>query len=122
MDTFLSILKSRKNPLDSMESRSNGLYPFPVEIWQDILLITTEPDYETSGTSLEDDEINSYPVFSSETEDALRDPRGVYSSIIFKTRLSIILVCKSWYYIGMPILWSHLKLDEVDWRKCCRKG
>lgn len=93
------------NPLDQMPPSTAGLYPFPVEVWEQIFSLV-----ENSSSFSRDVRDNIHHFFSTEDETHFRDPFAVDSRIFFRTRLSIILVCRSWYHVGVAVLWSHLRI------------
>lgn len=116
MKSLLSLLRIRRSPLQIMSDDSNGLYPFPVEIWQEIFSKAAESSDKMAEKNQGHHRLASW--FSpNEIENLINDPIASESHHAFKNRLNIILVCKSWYLIGIPALWSHLKLKEIDDRQ-----
>jgi hypothetical protein len=107
----LTALKHRwRNPLNRMKSSAVGLYPLPVELWQEILAIAGSPD--------EGKEEILYSALTScfftTKENIFQTPLTTQHRLLLRTRHSIILVCKSWYFMGIHILWSHLQFNEED--------
>lgn len=90
---------------DQMPYGTTGLDPFPVEIWRYIFTLVEEPvQYSVNGAQ-------TYQYFFSEEDEShLWDLEASMDQSVFQTRLSIVLACRSWYYMGLPILWSHLFL------------
>jgi hypothetical protein len=113
IQSVISLKHRWRNPLDRMKSSAVGLHPLPIELWEEIFAIATDADIYWA-------ERDGYwctiwnPFFSKKEEDHLRDPMACDNQALFRTRHSIILVCKSWYFLGIPILWSHLQFNEQD--------
>jgi hypothetical protein len=110
----LTALKHRwRNPLNRMKSGAVGLYPLPVELWHEIFTIAANPHERMQEV------LHSVltPLFFSKEEDIFRKPFTPQHRLSLRTRHSIILVCKSWYFMGIPILWYHLHFNEEDPRK-----
>jgi hypothetical protein len=95
-----------------MKSRAVGLYPLPVELWEEIFAIATDVNDYWAKKRGDRCSIQN-PFFSLEEEEFVRNPPGLDRELL-RTRYSIIMVCKSWYFMGLPILWSHLQFDERD--------
>lgn len=111
MASIISLLRGRKASSKAVADSCNGLYPFPVEIWQAIFESTASSDQEME----EEIRIRANWFFSDETEHLIGDPTAAESHLAFNTRFNIIFVCKSWYSMGIQALWSHLKLKEIDY-------
>jgi hypothetical protein len=95
-----------------MKSSAVGLHPLPVELWEEIFAIAT--DVNNYWAKIAGDWCSvQYPFFSSEEEEFVRTPPAKLDKELLRTRYSIILVCKSWYFMGIPLLWSHLQFDEM---------
>jgi len=115
MQSIISFKHRWNNPLNRMKSSAVGLHPLPVELWVDIFSFATdENEYwaERQGHRC----ILSNPFFTAREESLLQDPMACCIRRLVRTRYSIILVCKSWYFMGIPILWSHLQIKENDTR------
>lgn len=108
MDSLLSLINLRRNPLNRMTYSGAGLHPLPVEIWERIFSLMEEL-YPPSDKNFHD----IYHFFSPEDEHYQRhqrDPSPLASKNrdLIHTRLSIVLVCRSWYCVGIRILLSHV--------------
>jgi hypothetical protein len=115
IQSVISLKHRWRSPLNGMRSSANGLHPLPVELWEEIFSIATDADAywaEKQGSWC----TISNPFFTTTEEDLLRDPMACDNLGLLRTRHSIILVCKSWYFMGIPILWSHLQFNEKDSR------
>lgn len=95
----------RGNPLDRMTYSGNGLHPLPVEMWQRIL------SYAVDLYQYQEEEHHGF-FFSQKVEALLHDPSDEQIGTLIRRRLSIVLVCRSWYFMGIPILWSHLQIGQ----------
>jgi hypothetical protein len=115
MQSIIALKHRWNNPLNGMKSSAVGLYPLPVELWEKIFAFATDADEYWAETQGDWCTILN-PFFSSKEEDLLRDPTAWNGQSLLHTRHSIPLVCKSWYFMGIPVLWSHLQLDEKDTR------
>lgn len=114
-----SIMSSIPSPiqqntaLDRMNYSTLGLHGLPTEIWQYIFRIAGDPlDYFNRVDPQFG--VASNWFFSDKTEATIRDYGDWAYPFLFRTRLSIILVCKSWYFMGIRLLWSHLRVRERD--------
>ena len=130
IQSVISLKHRWRNPLNRMRSSAVGLHPLPIELWEEIFAIATDTatywaEKERSWCTI------STPFFTAKEEDLLRDPAACDNQRLLRTRHSIILVCKSWYFMGIPILWSHLQFNEKDPRNVatipdlhrrCREG
>jgi hypothetical protein len=83
----------------------------PVEIWRHVFSLAASV-LEQDEFSL--DEASYYWMPWNSTV-----PSGLIHEVqldeIIKTRFCIIQVCKAWYFIGLPGLWSHLRLRCNKW-------
>lgn len=95
-----------QSPLDLMSFSVDGLYPLPVEIWRLVFALATS---ESLPAFLE-------APFSPIHREDLRDLTSLRSKKPVSVHHSIILVCKSWYFVDIPALWSHLHLNDRDSR------
>lgn len=93
-----------------MAYNAAGTPMLPVEVWQHIFSNAT--DIHQVASSSHGDEFCYF--FLAEEEALLRDPRGIQTSNLIRARLSIVLVCRSWYLMGIPIFWSHLQVPTHD--------
>jgi hypothetical protein len=93
-----------------MKSSAVGLYPLPVELWQEIFTIAANSDERMQEITYS----VLTPCYFFTEEDVFQTPLTAQHRFLLRTRHSIILVCKSWYFIGIPILWSHLQFNEGD--------
>lgn len=85
---------------------TTGLYPFPVEIWRYIFSLVED---SILYSAKEDQSYQHF--FSDEEESQLWDMDAFSDRTAVQTRLSIVLTCRSWYYMGISTLWSHLLLN-----------
>jgi hypothetical protein len=111
VQSTISLKHRWRSPRSQMKGSAVGLYPLPVEIWEEIFAIATDADTywaEIKGSWC----TISNPFFTAKEEDLLRDPTARNNLGLLRTRHSIILVCKSWYFMGIPFLWSHLQFNE----------
>jgi hypothetical protein len=103
-------LFQKRNSLSRMTYSGDGTRNLPVEIWQEIFKIAE------AYTVLPADIDNEIQTNSSIYEVLSFDPSILTQSYqlqpqsLFDLRLSIILVCNSWYYMGIAGLWSHVRL------------
>lgn len=88
-----------------------GAFNLPLEIWQDIFTTTTRPQYGSIDKKELWVSFSEYTVLSCGPPQALRDLSEYDQSISLKTRHSIVLVCKSWYFMGISMLWSHVRIN-----------
>ncbi|PVF98268.1 hypothetical protein CPB86DRAFT_797414 [Serendipita vermifera] len=91
-------------------SRVNGyrtIHDLPEEMLQEILAFATCADF---------DEFAHDSTFEPVPSRGL-SPNYISADIIwvFEDRLSVVLVCKSWYKLGLRFLYSHLRLDISWW-------
>lgn len=117
MSSIFSLLKTRRNPLESMTASTNGVYPLPIELWQHIFSIITSPYiYYNDGYDI--CSINPAWVYSRDDKLVPNIPEPEEYQSLLGARLSIVMVCKSWYFIGLPMLWSTLRIPEVNRNQC----
>jgi len=99
-----------------MESLSSASHTepekrLPVEIWRHVFSLATsvlgKDEFSLDEASYHVMPCNSTVPSGLIDEDQLNE--------IIKTRLRIIQVCKAWYFIGLPGLWSHLRLGCEKW-------
>lgn len=83
------------------------------EIWQAIFAIASDP-LQYFNCFRPNFKVPSNWFFSDRIEVLLHESEDEDNQALFSTRLSIILVCKSWYFMGIRLLWSHLRLKEAD--------
>lgn len=81
----------------------------PVEVWEEIFhfatVITGKDEFSTEGEAYYSMICDPRPVTTAfTTED---------HSWAIKTRRSIIMVCKKWYRIGLPLLWSNFRIRSM---------
>lgn len=96
MGRLLALLKlKRKKSLETL---------LPDELWVDIF----EKSSEVPAIDIDPD------TLSAQAPEIRRPSPWHWSNIqrAIKTRRNIVLVCKRWYRIGIPVLWSHL----IIWR------
>src|ERR1700761_556755 len=105
--------KRKCSVLDRMKYGMAGRCGLPTEIWQSIFLMASDPlQYFSRVHQNFGIPINWF--FPDKTETMLREHNDWDSDVLFYTRLSIVRVCKSWYFMGISILWSHIRLKEID--------
>jgi hypothetical protein len=79
----------------------------PVELWREIFMLATsipgKDEFSTEGSA--------HNIMKCDDPSIIIAPNSSELSEIIGTRFAIVLVCKFWYAIGMPILWSHLRLN-----------
>lgn len=104
--------RKRPNPLDKMIHSTAGSRNLPVEIWEDIFRMTCaqvvlparlENELQTAIPGDMPSFCESPTILSEFFE--LQNPE------LFRTRRSIALVCKAWYDIVIPVLWSHIRIN-----------
>lgn len=82
-------------------------YSLPVELWEEIFRAATfipgKDEFSLQGETYKGLIFDSQTIPTDFTEEE-------YNQAI-ETRLSIVMVCKLWYQIGMTLLWSDLRLD-----------
>lgn len=100
-----------RDSLKRMKYSASGTYNLPVEIWREIFTIAEEQVVPPATLDSEYQYIASFEAFSSCHPNLTTEFQHLQSAQLFTLRLSLILVCKSWYYIALPQLWSHLRLN-----------
>lgn len=113
MKILRSVANLWRNPLDRMKCDTVGFDPLPIEIWQKIFFMVPTTSEDVSDGLL-NSQISTNLFYSEDIEDFFSNQSGTEGHLTLKSRLSIVLVCRSWYFMGLPVLWSHLKLKEVD--------
>jgi hypothetical protein len=83
----------------------------PVEIWRHIFSLATNV-LEQDEFSLDEASYHWMPWNSAAPSGLIHEAQ---LEEIIKTRFCIIQVCKAWYFIGLPGLWSHLRLGCSKW-------
>lgn len=113
MKSIRSIKHIRRKPLNRIVSDHRGLFHLPLELWQEIFAFAT--DIDELGVNKEGSWSKRLRYFfDSRDEELLRGLTVLQSQHFLLTRYSIVLVCKSWYILGIQILWSHLHIDEAN--------
>jgi len=86
---------------------NNSSVALPVELWKEIFLLATsipgKDEFSTDGSA--------HNIMICDDPSTIVGPNYSELSQMIGTRFTIVLVCKFWYGIGMPILWSHLRLN-----------
>jgi hypothetical protein len=113
MKSMRSIKHIWRKPLNRIISDGRGLNRLPVELWQEIFAFAT--DINDLGINKEGSwRKKPRYFFDTRDEELLRGLTVLQSQYFLLTRYSIVLVCKSWYILGIQILWSHLHIDEAN--------
>jgi hypothetical protein len=83
----------------------------PTELWMTILRFATETEEWNEHL------ITLVPDFKSRhrSERVFFSERTLREAMV--TRRHVVLVCKSWYDMCLPVLWSHLIISVEDWLK-----
>lgn len=81
-------------------------YILPVEIWLHIFSFTS-----TFHSYPFDSEYVFSRFFPIQDEEPMSGAYSGYNAPLIHARRSIILVCRFWYSVGLPILWSHIQVD-----------
>src|SRR5277367_5093998 len=103
MQSIISFKYRWNNPLNRMRSSATGLHPLPMELWEIIFALAIDAD--DSWAEMQGDWCTILnPFFSGREENLIRDPTAWNGRGLLYTRHSIPLVCKSWYFMGIPIL------------------
>jgi hypothetical protein len=91
---------------------SKAVDQIPPELWMTILRFATEIE---KCDEFARDPITLIPNFSSNQSNQLGfiDPHLLREALM--TRLRVVLVCKSWRDMCLPILWSHLVIKTEEW-------
>lgn len=94
-------------PIDRMSASGAGTFGVPVEIWHKIF----NDAMILSGHILEGEFIDPSPYTKLLECEHTHYSYSPYKPPLFEMRRSFSLVCKSWYFIANPILWSHVLLN-----------
>jgi hypothetical protein len=98
----------------SIMDLSKAIDRIPTELWMTIFhFATTIENYDEfarGSTTIIPDLIHD----NLSTSGPCFIPRNTLLEAL-RARLRIVLVCKRWYDIGLPILWSHLVIEVPKW-------
>jgi F-box-like len=108
---FNVLRKWNSTPIERMTFTGEGMMNLPVEIWAEIFTIATiasDSNFDTTVIPL------LAPPKTMWEQPRILDDYQYESWRTFEpysTRRSLTLVCKSWYFMVNPILWSNLRVD-----------
>lgn len=108
---FSKLRKNPRSPLDDMPFTSAGTFNVPVEIWREIFNNAAAVDSSILDIDLVSPATHTR-LFKCEHPAFLPDYYANVNPHPFNTRLSLTMVCRSWYLIANSILWSHILVDS----------
>jgi hypothetical protein len=93
-------------------NRSGAINRIPTELWTMIFCFATEvPNWDEFAR----DHPTLIPnLVSKSPSEPCFFPRDIRRETL-RTRLHLVLVCKHWCHVAMPVLWSHLVIDVIKW-------
>lgn len=101
----------KRSILIRMTFSQAGTFNLPVELWRSIWkLVEDSVVYPYTLKNELSIKPSTYGTLSCEaSEDSVEVDNGVRSSL-FKIRATIVCVCRSWYFMGVSPLWSHVRI------------
>ena len=111
---FRSHILHQKSPESSvirLTWSDAGTFNLPVEIWQRIFELTVATVKYTGNELWVPSSIRNY--LTCEVRPPSLDLMECEQRKLFKLRHSLILVCKSWYFMAISFLWIHVRI-RVD--------
>lgn len=111
------IRKPKVSPLNGMKYSSAGTLNLPIEIWREIFTITFSD--VIAPARLEDEFQRPEPTdtCTHSSSSLLSDYETLQSPALFKLRRALVLVCKSWYFMAIPYLRSHIRIRAGHWNE-----
>lgn len=104
-------ISPRKTSRTRTEARATK-NQLPVELWKEIFILATfipgKDEFSVEGSAY------NVMLCDGPTDNPLAPTKEEIRKAVH-TRLQIVKVCKYWYSIGMPLLWSHLIVDLSDY-------
>lgn len=109
MRPYSEVLKTAWTP------KMAGANSLPVEILQDIFTMAT--DFRVDRYAINGGIEGSNLPFYTKIEELNHSLGAAYNESTLDTRYAITLVCKSWYFVGIPFLWSHIQVQYLSHRQ-----